>query len=60
ETLEKIDILKAISLVATAWDSITQKSIQNCWRKANITRPTRVIASVLSASLSIKGDFITE
>ncbi|PWW74631.1 DDE-domain-containing protein, partial [Tuber magnatum] len=36
ETPQKIDILKAISLIATGWKSITQKTIQNCWKKANI------------------------
>jgi len=30
KTPEKIDILKAISLIATTWDSITQETIQNC------------------------------
>ncbi|PWW76445.1 DDE-domain-containing protein, partial [Tuber magnatum] len=50
-TLEKIDILKAIYLSSTAWDSLTPSTIQNCWTKANIT--TTSIPSDISSPVDI-------
>jgi len=59
ETPQKIDILKAISLIATAWDSITQETIGNCWQKANITGGTTTRVSVAPELLSSEEAFIT-
>ena len=36
----KIDILQAIYLIASAWDSVSPETIKNCWTKANITTTT--------------------
>ena len=60
ETPQKIDILKAISLIASAWDSITQETIRNCWRKANITEATATAVSIPPESFPTEENFIIE
>ncbi|PWW73392.1 hypothetical protein C7212DRAFT_221933, partial [Tuber magnatum] len=35
----KINILQAIYLIASAWDSVTADIIRNCWMRVKITIP---------------------
>ena len=33
---EKINIKEAIDYIAEAWDSVTEETVWNCWRKTGI------------------------
>jgi len=48
----KIDILQAIYLIASAWDSVTTDTIRNCWTKANITTSPSSIPVTLDQHLT--------
>ena len=48
----KIDILQAIYLIASAWDSVTADTIRNCWTKANITTPPPSAPVILDQHLT--------
>ncbi|CUA75704.1 Tigger transposable element-derived protein 4 [Mus musculus] [Rhizoctonia solani] len=40
DKIYNIDQLQAMKLAATAWDSVTPRTITNCWRHAGLALPT--------------------
>jgi hypothetical protein len=47
--VEEIDVKQAIYFIREAWREVSKETIQNCWRKTEITKNEEDISQVIAA-----------
>ena len=49
KNVEEIDVKQAIYFIREAWREVSKETIQNCWRKTEITKNEEDISQVIAA-----------